>query len=134
VARGQAATGANGEVTATISTGMIGQGVVNFGPILGPIAAAALMGLWVALLARHDLLGADPGRMLLYSIGLILTFNLGRDITLLVMYPYFFGWGLFQLNRYYQRRKTRVNRSGGKRRSGGIPRPAPPASARDASS
>jgi len=26
---------------------------------------------------------------------LILTFNLGRDITLLVLYPYVFGWMLF---------------------------------------
>ena len=65
VARGQSATGPNGEVTATISTGMIGQGVVNFGKILGPMAAAALMALWVALLARQDLLGTSPGRMLL---------------------------------------------------------------------
>jgi hypothetical protein len=102
VARGQSATGSNGEVTATISTGMIGQGVVNFGKILGPIATAALMALWVAILARQDLLGASPGRMVLYAVGFILTFNMGRDITLLVLYPFLFGLWLFQFWQYYQ--------------------------------
>jgi hypothetical protein len=92
VARGQGVTGELGETTATISTGMIGQGVVNFGRILGPAAAALLMALWVAVLARQDLLGDNPARLLLYSCGLILTFNLGRDITLLVLYPFVFGW------------------------------------------
>jgi hypothetical protein len=49
------------------------------------------MALWVALLARQDLLGREPARMLLYSVGMILTFNMGRDITLLVLYPFAFG-------------------------------------------
>ena len=120
VARGQMAIGPNGEVTATISTGMIGQGVVNFGRVFGPLAAAVLMALWVALLARQDLLGHHPGRMILYSCGLILTFNLGRDITLLVLYPFFFGLGLFWVWRYYsgkeglaQRDRRKAARSGG---------------------
>src|SRR5262249_52938165 len=39
-------------VNTTISTGMIGGGVLNFGTIVGPIAAAILMGLWTALLIR----------------------------------------------------------------------------------
>ena len=39
-------------VYATISTGMIGQGVVNFGRIIGPAFAAFLMSLWTAWLAR----------------------------------------------------------------------------------
>jgi hypothetical protein len=95
LARGQSVVGAHGETSATISTGMIGQGVVNFGPVFGPIASAFLMSMWVALLARQDLLGTNPGRIVLYGIGLILTFNLGRDITLLVLYPYVFGWMLF---------------------------------------
>ncbi len=111
VARGQSATGPNGEVTATISTGMIGQGVVNFGKILGPMAAATLMALWVALLARQDLLGTSPGRMVLYGVGFILTFNMGRDITLLVVYPFLFGLGLFQFWQYYQKsHKTKNSR------------------------
>ncbi len=103
IARGQASTGGSNLVTATISTGMIGQGVVNFGRFLGPIAAATLMAFWVALLARQDLLGHDnPARLLLYVSGLILTFNMGRDITLLVMYPFLFGLGLFWAFSKYQ--------------------------------
>jgi hypothetical protein len=103
VARGQSASGPDGEVTATISTGMIGQGVINFGKILGPMAVAVIMALWVALLARQDLLGAEPARMILYGVGFILTFNMGRDVTLLVIYPFLFGLGLFQFWQYFQK-------------------------------
>ena len=81
-----------GGVACTVSTGMIGQGIVNFGYLFGPIAAAALMGLWVAVLARQDLQGQKLGNLLLYSIGLVLTYNMGRDITLLIIYPFLFGW------------------------------------------
>ncbi|NJR42597.1 MAG: hypothetical protein HC767_07925 [Akkermansiaceae bacterium] len=95
IARGQGDTGDDGLVTATISTGMIGQGVVNFGGFFGPVAAATLMALWTALLARQDLMARhELGRLLLYVSGLILTFNIGRDITLLVLYPFFFGLGM----------------------------------------
>lgn len=92
IARGQggAESGSAG-VFATISTGMIGQGVVNFGRVLGPMAAALLMGLWAAYLARLDLNIQAIGRLPLYSLGLILTFNLGRDITLITLYPFVFG-------------------------------------------
>lgn len=107
VARGQSARGPKGEVTATISTGMIGQGVVNFGRFLGPLAAAVLMCLWVALLIHQDLKGNDPVRLILYGCGLILTFNLGRDITLLVLYPFLFGLlGYWYWERYIQKRST----------------------------
>jgi len=86
------ADGAGGGVAATISTGMIGQGLANFGPIFGPPAAALLMALWVTLLTRQDLLSrSQPNRLLLYALGCVLTVNLGRDITLLVLYPFFFG-------------------------------------------
>lgn len=88
----------SGGVAASISTGMIGQGVVNFGGIGGPIAAALLMAIWVAVLARQDLMGNDIGHLLLYAIGLVLTFNMGRDITLLVIYPFVFGWLLLWWN------------------------------------
>lgn len=89
---------ASGGVAASVSTGMIGQGVVNFGRILGPIASALLMAIWVAVLARMDLMGNDIGHLLLYAIGLVLTFNMGRDITLLVIYPFVFGWLLLWWN------------------------------------
>ena len=96
----QGATSAG--IAATISTGMIGQGIVNFGRILGPVAAALLMAVWAAILARQDLLGNDIGHLLLYAVGLVLTYNLGRDITLLNVYPFLFGWmllGLINRNR-----------------------------------
>jgi hypothetical protein len=93
LARGQAGDTAAG-VTATISTGMVGSGVVNFGKLLGPIAAAFLMSLWCAFLARLDLTGQDAGRLLVYLLGSVLTFNLGRDITFLVAYPVMFAFGL----------------------------------------
>jgi hypothetical protein len=101
IARGMAygnQSAESGGVAASISTGMIGQGVVNFGRILGPIAAALLMAIWVAILARQDLMGNDIGHLLLYAIGLVLTFNMGRDITLLVIYPFVFGWLLLWWN------------------------------------
>jgi hypothetical protein len=95
IARGQLygdAGDAQGGVGATISTGMIGQGVVNFGTFFGVLAAALLMAFWVAVLARQDLMGEKMGRMLLFFIGCVLTFNLGRDITLITLYPFLFGY------------------------------------------
>ncbi|MEI8287858.1 MAG: hypothetical protein WCH99_00180 [Verrucomicrobiota bacterium] len=93
VARGQG-TYDDGSATATISTGMIGQGVVNFGPWLGSAFAAWLMACWTALLARLDLRGEEMGNIGLYALGMIITFNLGRDITLITLYTFFFGWAL----------------------------------------
>ena len=92
IARGQA--GGSEEqagVYATISTGMIGQGVVNFGRVFGPAFAALLMSVWVAVLTRCDLRGERIGRIPLYALGLILTFNLGRDITFITLYTFIFG-------------------------------------------
>ncbi len=91
VARGLAWNQGEGGVAATISTGMIGQGVVNFGEIIGPVFAALLMSLWAAGLARLDLRGEKVGRIPLFALGLILTFNLGRDITLITLYTFIFG-------------------------------------------
>jgi hypothetical protein len=93
IARGQSAGSGSDDagVAATISTGMIGQGVVNFGRILGPAGAALLMGLWAAWLARLDLQGEKLGRIPLFALGIALTFNLGRDITLITLYPFVFG-------------------------------------------
>ncbi|MDB4259905.1 hypothetical protein N9821_02005 [Akkermansiaceae bacterium] len=124
-ARGFAGTGSKGETVATMSTGMIGQGVVNFGRIGGPLAAAFLMALWVSLLARQDLLGSDPARLILYGTGLMLTINLGRDITLLTTYPFFFGLGLLWFwNRFLRpkepapRRRKKVRGRAKSRREG----------------
>jgi len=107
IARGMAygnQSSSSGGVAASISTGMIGQGVVNFGTFLGPIAAAFLMAIWVAVLAHQDYKGSDIFHMLLYAIGLVLTFNMGRDITLLVIYPFIFGWMMLKAyNRYIKK-------------------------------
>ncbi len=82
----------------TLATGMIGQGVISFGTFFGPIFAALLTGVWSAILARIDLQGKD---VMLYGFGLILTFNLGRDITTITLYSFIFGWLLVWLkNRY----------------------------------
>jgi hypothetical protein len=92
MARGQGGGEAEAAgVYATISTGMIGQGVVNFGHVLGPAFAALLMSFWVVILARLDLHIHEFGRLPLYALGMILTFNLGRDITLITLYPFVFG-------------------------------------------
>ena len=97
-------------VAATISTGMIGQGVVNFGTLIGPVFAALLMALWVGLLARQDLQAEDhPTRFLLYALGIILTFNMGRDITFIVTYPFFFGYAFV-----YWMEKKRSKATGGR--------------------
>ncbi len=91
VARGQALEESGEGAGATISTGMIGQGVVNFRQVLGPAFAALLMSLWAVLLCRLDLQGTLIGRLPLFALGLILTFNLGRDITFITLYTFFFG-------------------------------------------
>ncbi len=92
LARGQGGgSESSGGVHASISTGLIGQGVVNFGGFFGPIVSATLMASWCALLARFDLHGS-PSSILLFAIGIIITFNLGRDITFLSLYPFLFGW------------------------------------------
>ena len=93
IARGfsSVGTGINSDtgVTATVSTGMLGQAVLSFGAIFGPVFAATLMGLWVAMLARFREQGTAL-RRLLFLVGLGVTFNLGRDITLLVLWPFVF--------------------------------------------
>jgi hypothetical protein len=100
IARGQGFTKGlkmDAGIGATISTGMIGQGVVNFGTFFGVLAAAFLMAIWAAILARQDLKGNKTGRLLLYMLGLVLTFNLGRDITLITLYPFFFGYIMLKM-------------------------------------
>ena len=92
IARGQAYTESG--TTAVMSTGMIGQGVVNFGPYLGPSFAAFLMAFWSAILVRLDLQGKAVGRLPLYGLGVVLTFNLGRDITFITLYTFVVGYAV----------------------------------------
>jgi oligosaccharide repeat unit polymerase len=84
-------------VSATISTGMIGGGVLNFGPFFGPLAAGILMALWTALLIRWWQQRDSLLRLALFMLGAGLTFNLGRDITLLVLWPVVFAYCFVRL-------------------------------------
>ena len=79
-------------VNTTVSSGMIGGGVLNFGQIFGPIAAAMLMALWTGLLVRWWEQRQSLLRLVLFMLGVGLTFNLGRDITLLVLWPAIFAY------------------------------------------
>jgi hypothetical protein len=79
-------------VVATISTGMIGGGVLNFGPFFGPLAAGMIMALWTSVLIRWWQQRNSLLRLALFMVGAGLTFNLGRDITLLVLWPVVFAY------------------------------------------
>lgn len=106
-------------ITASIATGMIGQGVANFGRVLGPMCSALLMAIWVSILARLDLRG-DPARLILCTVGMILTFNMGRDITLFVLYPFVFGYMLLLAHEKWLKTNTHtaINQHRGARRHG----------------
>jgi hypothetical protein len=84
-------------VTATISSGLIGGGVLNFGPVFGPLASALLLSVWSGLLARWWLQRESLMRCFLFLVGVGITFNLGRDITLLVLWPVIFGYLITRL-------------------------------------
>src|SRR6266498_2480165 len=84
-------------VSTTISAGMIGGGVLNFGKILGPVAAGILMALWTGLLIRWWEQRKSLLRLVLFMLGAALTFNLGRDITLLVLWPVIFAYCFVRL-------------------------------------
>jgi len=102
-ARGMGGADTDAGVYATLSTGLIGQGVANFGLYAGAPFAALLMALWVCWLARMDLMGQKIGFIPLYGLGLIITFTLGRDVTFLDLYPFVFGFGLcWWINRNFK--------------------------------
>ena len=79
-------------VVATLSSGFIGQGVLNFGPWLGAVAPGILLAAWAAWLARLWVQSYSTLRLCLFLAALGITFNLGRDITLLVLFPIVFGY------------------------------------------
>jgi len=92
IARGFGGSRGGAGVYASVSTGMIGQGCVNFGRFFGVIAAAFLFALWAGFLARLWCQSGSPLRLALFLIGLGLTLNTGRDFTLLVLFPFLFGY------------------------------------------
>jgi hypothetical protein len=80
-----------GVVAATISNGLIGQGVQNFGPWVGPLAPAMLLALLIRWMCRFPLAGAPFLRVSLVIFLMALIPNLGRDITLMNLWPAVFG-------------------------------------------
>ena len=92
-------------VVATVSTGMIGGGVLNFGQILGPVAAGILMALWTGLLIRWWEQRRSLLRLVLFMLGAGLTFNLGRDISLLVLWPAIFAYFFVRLTEIWATRR-----------------------------
>lgn len=92
IARGFGGAKGGAGVYASVATGMIGQGCVNFGQFFGVLAAAFFFALWAAFLARLWCQRQAPLRFFLFLIGLGLTFNSGRDLTFLVLFPFAFGW------------------------------------------
>ena len=105
IARGYGGGRGSSGVHATMSTGMIGQGVANFGTIYGPMAAAAILAAWVCLLGRFWLQRRDINRLLLCLLGMGLTINMGRDLTLLVVFPLVFAYiGIRIYEHFFQTR------------------------------
>lgn len=94
-------------VNTTIASGMIGGGVLNFGQILGPMAAGMLMALWIGLLIRWWGQRKSLLRLMLFVLGVCLTFNLGRDITLLVLWPVVFAYCFVRLIEILTVRRSR---------------------------
>ncbi len=95
----------NGEVAATISNGLVGQGVQNFGRWLGPVAPAVLLSLLARWLCRFPLRGNRFLRAALTIFTLALIPNLGRDITLFTLWPVIFGaLGIYFYEKSHQRR------------------------------
>jgi len=105
--RGFESEGEDGDtgVNTTISSGMIGGGVLNFGKIFGPIAAGILMALWTGLLIRWWEQRQSVLRLVLFMLGAGLTFNLGRDITLLVLWPVVFAYFFVRLTENWTSRR-----------------------------
>lgn len=95
-------------VFATLSPGLVGQGVLEFGTVFGPMVSALLMAAWIGILGRLRTQGGAT-RVALFLIGLGLTFNLGRGITLLTLYPFVFGFvGVVLLERRAQRKQAQA--------------------------
>jgi hypothetical protein len=94
-----------GGVWATVSTGIIGQGVLNFGPLIGPIFAAFLFSVYGAILYRWWCQRESLLRFALFLVGVGAIFNLGRDFTLLVLWPVVFGYSLVRIWEWLGREK-----------------------------
>ncbi len=106
--RGFGREGSDIGVFATISPGCIGQGVMNFGPYLGPLAPALLLALWAAFLARLWSQRYSIPRLCLFLTGLGVTFNLGRGISLLSLWPIVFGYAFVRIFEHLNEKKVQA--------------------------
>ena len=93
-------------VFATVSTGVIGGGVLNFGETFGPVAAGILIALWTGLLIRWWEQRQSLLRLALFMVGAALTFNLGRDISLLVLWPVIFAYSLVRVGEFWAAKRV----------------------------
>ena len=104
-------------VNTTVSSGMIGGGVLNFGQIFGPVAAGILMALWTGLLIRWWEQRKSLLRLVLFMLGAGLTFNLGRDISMLVLWPVIFAYFFVRLAEIWATRRVPTFAAAGNCRS-----------------
>lgn len=91
IARGFSGGSSDIGVNATISTGIIGQGVLEFGVFWGPVSMGISMAIWTGLLARFWAQGT-VARVCLFLIGIGLTFNLGRNVVMITLWPMVFAY------------------------------------------
>jgi oligosaccharide repeat unit polymerase len=80
-----------GDVAATISHGLVGQGVTNFGRWLGPSAPAILLACFIAWACSYPTRGHRFLRSMMVMVSLAVIPNFGRDITLFSAWPIVFG-------------------------------------------
>jgi hypothetical protein len=83
----------SGWLNATISTGIIGQGVMNFGRVAGPVAAGFILSFYARFLVAQYQRRSSFWRLAVFMVGVGLIPGLGREFTLLVLWPVVIGWG-----------------------------------------
>jgi hypothetical protein len=81
----------DGAVAATVSNGLIGQGVQNFGKWLGPMAPAVILTALISCMCRLLRSGIPFLRSAVVIFLMALIPNLGRDLTLLNLWPAIFA-------------------------------------------
>ena len=95
----------NGMLAGTVSQGVIGQGVENFGMWVGPLVPAVLLALMTRFMCELPRSGIPFLRACVVIFLLALVPNLGRDLTLFTLWPAIFAVvGMAVLERYVRMR------------------------------
>ncbi|MBW4506919.1 MAG: oligosaccharide repeat unit polymerase [Scytonematopsis contorta HA4267-MV1] len=94
-------------VFATIAAGFLGRGVINFGPWFGPVAPAILLSFWCAFISRLWSQRYSVLRLCLFLVCLGTTPNLGRDITMLILWPVVFGYALVRYLEFLNKKRLK---------------------------